>query len=97
MKVCSKCNSKINHKSLLKSLFNNYGLIECNLCKTNFKMKYNKIFFISTIIFNFFILLYLRTCISNTFINIVLSIVLILVIDIILNFTALLFLPYKEV
>lgn len=39
MKVCSKCNAKINFKAILISSWKREGLIECDKCHAKFKIK----------------------------------------------------------
>jgi CXXC-20-CXXC protein len=96
MRVCSKCNAKIDIVSILKSSWKRAGLIECDKCHAKFKIKgYLPIIIILTAL-SFITVDYLIIYYSPTLINYSIK-GIILVATILLVYTGLAFLlPWKE-
>ncbi|MGG7058234.1 hypothetical protein ACQPUY_07945 [Clostridium nigeriense] len=96
MKVCSKCNSKINFKTILKSTYKRDGLIECNMCGTKFKVKGYLAIVIILIILSSITISYLTTYYSTTLINNIIIGAITLIAVTFLYITLALLLPWKE-
>lgn len=96
MKVCSKCNSRINLKSILRSSYKKEGVIECDKCNTKFQIKMHLLIEIvlialACITMNYFIRYYPTTLINNIIRGII------AVIAVVFIYTGLaLVLPWKE-
>ena len=96
MKVCSKCNAKINFKNILKSTYKRDGVIECNKCGTKFKVKGYFFIVIILIILSSITISYLTIYYPTTLINNIITGAITLTAVILLYFELALLLPWKE-
>ncbi|GAA0085962.1 hypothetical protein UT300007_24010 [Clostridium sp. CTA-7] len=96
MKTCSKCKTKINFITILKSSYKEEGLIECDKCHSKFKIKCYLLIVIILIALCCITMNYLTRYYPTTLINNIIRIT-IAIIAVILVYTELaLLLPWKE-
>ncbi|MEG1410938.1 MAG: hypothetical protein RR942_16460 [Romboutsia sp.] len=96
MKVCCKCNSKIRLLSVVKSIYNKNGLIECDNCKSKFRIKNYKIITTIVILSMVAVLSYLNIWCETTYINIFISTLIICIITILVFIVLLFIVPWEE-